>query len=93
MFQSAPVAQAMSQQAPAQPVQDVQQVFQSAPVAQAMSQQAPTQPVTQIAQPVAETTQTQAYQTSANPFESTNPFVVGGQNLGDAVVQSDDLPF
>ena len=85
------------QQAPAQPVQDVQQVFQSAPVAQAVPQQAPVQAVTQVAptQPVAETapTQTQAYQTGANPFDSANPFVVEGQNLGDAVVQSDDLPF
>ena len=81
------------QQAPAQPVQDVQQVFQSAPVAQAMPQQVPAQPVTQVAQPVAETSQTQAYQTGANPFDSANPFVVGGQNLGDAMVQSDDLPF
>lgn len=84
-------------QTPAQPVQDVQQVFQSAPVAQAVTQQAPAQAVTQVAQaqPVAETApaQTQAYQTGANPFESANPFVVGGQNLGDAVVQSDDLPF
>ena len=87
------VAQAPVQQVPAQPVQDVQQVFQSAPVAQAMPQQAPAQPVTQVAQPVAETAQTQAYQTSANPFDSANPFVVGGQNLGDAVIQSDDLPF
>lgn len=81
------------QQVPAQPVQDVQQVFQSAPVAQAVPQQAvtqaaPTQPVTETAP-----TQTQAYQTGANPFDSTNPFVVGGQNIGDAVVQSDDLPF
>lgn len=81
------------QQVPVQPVQDVQQVFQSAPVAQAMPQQAPTQPVTQVAQPVAETAQIQAYQTGANPFDSANPFVVGGQNLGDAMVQSDDLPF
>ena len=81
------------QQVPAQTEQDVQQVFQSAPVAQAMPQQAPAQPVTQVAQPVTETAQTQAYQTGANPFERTNPFVVGGQNLGDAVVQSDDLPF
>lgn len=81
------------QQVPAQTVQDVQKVFQSAPVAQAMPQQAPEQPVTQVAQPVAETAQTQAYQTGANPFDSANPFVVGGQNLGDTVVQSDDLPF
>ena len=81
------------QQAPTQPVQDVQQVFQNAPVAQAMPQQASAQPVTQVAQPVTETAQTQAYQTGANPFESANPFVVGGQNLGDAMVQSDDLPF
>lgn len=84
-------------QAPVQPVQDVQQVFPSAPVAQAVPQQAPAQAVTQVAQaqPVAETapTQTQAYQTGVNPFDSANPFVVGGQNLGDAVVQSDDLPF
>ena len=97
---SQPVQQAPSQavqepvqQVPAQPVQDVQQVFQSAQVAQAMPQQAPTQPVTQVTQPIAETAQTQAYQTGTNPFDSTNPFVVGGQNLGDAVVQSDDLPF
>lgn len=89
--QQAP-AQAV-QQVPAQPVQDVQQVFQSAPIAQAMPQQAPAQPVAQVAQPVAETAQTQAYQTGANPFDSANPFVVGGQNLSDAVVQSDDLPF
>lgn len=87
------VAQAPVQQVPAQPVQDVQQVFQSAPVAQAMPQQAPAQPVTQVTQPVTETAQTQAYQTGTNPFDSANPFVVGGQNLGDAVVQSDDLPF
>ena len=91
-----PVQQSV-QQVPVQPVQDVQQVFQSAPVAQAVTQQAPVQAVTQVApaQPVAETApaQTQAYQTSANPFESANPFVVGGQNLGDAMVQSDDLPF
>ena len=100
MITSAPVQEVATQpiqQAPVQPVQEpVQQVAQPTQVAQTMPQQAPTQAVTQVTQPVTEQqvpAQAQAYQTNTNPFESANPFVVGGQNLGDAVVQSDDLPF
>lgn len=97
MITSAPVQEVPTQpvqQTPVQPVPPVQEPVQQ--VAQTMPQQAPAQAVTQVTQPVMEQqvpAQAQAYQTDINPFNGANPFVVGGQNLGDAVVQSDDLPF